>query len=97
MATSTISPASVSTTDVRAEASAGDAGAPNLANYLIWSVAITTVLFIVGVGGGLYLYSREVPLSFGVGLFTAFWGGPGFGLMAGFALHALRSESRAGH
>ena len=63
---------------------------PRQATYVITAVVVTSLLFFFGLGGALLLFTGEVPLAFGVALFTAFWGGPGFGLMAGMALYDLR-------
>jgi len=68
---------------------------PNQAKYVITSVVVATVLFFLGVGGGVWLSGGDPMGSLGVGFFTALWGGPGFGLMAGFALYNLSLE-RAG-
>lgn len=78
---------------VREEASP----APSQSRYVAVSVAVTFVLFLVGVGGGLWLYEGEFVFGFGVGLFTAFWGGPGFGVMAGMSLYNLKVERLAKH
>ena len=63
---------------------------PRQATYVITAVIVTSLLFFFGLGGALLLFTGEVPLALGVALFTAFWGGPGFGLMAGMALYDLR-------
>jgi len=63
---------------------------PKQSTYVIAAVIITSLLFFFGLGGALLLFTGEVPLAVGVALFTAFWGGPGFGLMAGMALYDLR-------
>ena len=63
---------------------------PRQATYVITAIIVTSLLFFFGLGGALLLFTGEAPLAFGVALFTAFWGGPGFGLMAGMALYDLR-------
>ena len=65
---------------------------PRQATYVIAAVIVTSLLFFFGLGGALLLFTGEVPLAFGVALFTAFWGGPGFGVMAGMALYDLRAH-----
>lgn len=67
-------------------------GEPNQVAYVIAAVAVTFLLFLVGVGGGVWATSGEMVSGMAVGLFTAFWGGPGFGIMAGMALYNLRLE-----
>ena len=79
---------------VAAAVTAGEAEPrePKQSTYVITAVAVTSLLFFVGLGGALLLFTGEAPLAFGVALFTAFWGGPGFGLMAGMALYDLRTN-----
>ena len=62
---------------------------------MVIAVVLSAVIFFLGVGGGLLLYSGEWAFAVGVGLFTAFWGGPGFGIMAGMALYNLKIERLA--
>lgn len=97
MALVTSSSSAQPSTEAAAGAAAGseDPGAPNQVMYIGVSIAVCTLLFLVAIGGGLYLFYEEVPLAVAVGLFTAFWGGPGFGLMAGMALYNLAVERRA--
>lgn len=77
-----------------AGAASEDSDAPSQAAYVGISIAVCTLVFFLGIGGGLYLFYGEVPLAVAVGLFTAFWGGPGFGLMTGMALYNLALERR---
>lgn len=82
-------------TDREDVAAAAGRREPDQTRYLIVSVVVATLIFLVGVGGGIWLAGADIPGSLGVGAFAAFWGGPGFGLMAGFALYNLSVERRA--
>jgi hypothetical protein len=60
------------------------------------TVGVWVVIMIVGFVVGLTLIIWAVTGSFliglGVGGFCALWGGPGFGIMAGSAAHAMAEE-----
>ena len=59
-------------------------------------IRVLDVLFVVKEQDGSFSgFGAENLDSTGVGAFAAFWGGPGFGLMAGFALYNLSVERRA--
>ncbi len=95
--TTSVLPTTASTTnDLDDVAAATTRPAPSQVKYVVVSTIVATVLFLVGVGGGVLASGGDPAGAFGVGLFTAFWGGPGFGLMAGFALYNLTVERRGG-
>lgn len=66
--------------------------APQQMTYVIRAVIVAFVLSFAIIAGSLLVFNGDVPVALGVGLFTAFWGGPGFGLIAGIALYNLRVE-----
>lgn len=55
------------------------------------TVAAVTIAFAL-ITGGILLVHDDVATAVWVGTFTAFWGGGGFGVMAGIAIHNLRVE-----
>ncbi len=81
-----------STLSNHSESSGDEEGRPNQRTTLIRSVTIASVVMLFGVGIPLSLYMESWVNGFAVGAFTALWGGPGFGLMAGMALHTLHTE-----
>jgi hypothetical protein len=57
----------------------------------VW-VAIMIVSFIVGLTLIVWAVTGSFLIGLGVGGFCALWGGPGFGIMAGSAAHAMAEE-----
>lgn len=68
------------------------AAAPNQGRYIVVAVALCVVLSFLIVAGALYFFYQDGPTAFGVGLFTSFWGGGGFGVVLGIAVYNLRIE-----
>lgn len=62
--------------------------------YVIVAVVVTMLASFAVIAGALYLWYQEVPLALGVGGFVAFWGGGGFGVVAGMAIYNLKVERR---
>lgn len=54
---------------------------------------IGTVVMTVGVTVAMLNAGAQLVPAVGVGLFAAFWGGPGFGGMMGAILAAVRAEA----
>ena len=54
------------------------------------SVAAMTALFIVGIAVPTWVAMGDAGFAIGLALFSAFWGGPGFGVMAGGARVAMQ-------
>lgn len=71
------------------------AAEPNQGRYVAIAVALCTVIAFVVVAGALYLFYTDGPTAFGVGLFIAFWGGGGFGVVLGIAVYNLKIEALA--
>lgn len=46
------------------------------------SVLVTTLVMLFAVGVPMWLLTGQIWDGIGLGVFTAFWGGPGFGVMA---------------
>lgn len=69
-----------------------DAGKPNQARTLVVSVLVTWVIMLVGIGVPLSLAMDNWMSGMAVGFHTSLFGGPGFGLMAGMALHTMHME-----
>lgn len=63
--------------------------------YVVTAVVVSIVVAFATITGALLLFHGEVPQAVGVGAFTAFWGGGGFGVVVGMALHQLRVERDA--
>ena len=61
----------------------------------IQSVIAMTALFIVGIAVPTWIAMGDASFAIGLALFSAFWGGPGFGVMAGGAWIAMQ-EARLG-
>jgi hypothetical protein len=66
-----------------------------LGRAMTLSVVVCTVVFLLGVGVPTWLLMGRLADGLGLGLFAAFWGGPGFGVMAGGAVYALSQERAA--
>lgn len=77
----------------QSEAQGDDDGRPQQKTTLIRSISLTSFIMLFGVGIPLSLYMESWVNGMAVGAFTALWGGPGFGLMAGMALHVLHTEN----
>lgn len=70
-----------------------DDGRPNQRSILIKTISVTSLVMLLGVGIPMSLSMDSWVNGFAVGFFTALWGGPGFGLMAGMALYVLHTET----
>lgn len=60
---------------------------------IIRSISITWCIMFFGLGIPLSLYMDSWVNGLAVAFFTALFGGPGFGLMAGMALFNLHMEN----
>lgn len=69
-----------------------EAGKPELGRTLVTSVIVTWVVMLVGIGVPLSLAMDNWMSGMAVGFHTSLFGGPGFGLMAGMALHNMHME-----
>jgi hypothetical protein len=58
-------------------------------------VAACTVVFLVAVTFAVWVPTGDLVEALGLGLFASFWGGIGFGLLAGGAVHTLGQERAA--
>ena len=67
-------------------------GPPTAPRYVIVGIAVATVVAFATIAGTLYGFYGDATQALGVGLFASFWGGPGFGLIAGIAVHNLAVE-----
>lgn len=56
------------------------------------SVLVTWIIMFVGIGVPLSLAMGNWMSGMAVGFHTSLFGGPGFGLMAGMALHTMHME-----
>ncbi len=65
---------------------------PAFGPILLTSVVIASLVFFLGVGLPMWWLTGEIWDGIGLGAFTAFWGGPGFGLMAAGAIWGARRE-----
>lgn len=70
---------------------------PDLGAILVRSIGLATIIMFVGVGVPMWLLTGQVWDGLGLGAFCAFWGGPGFGLMAGGAYWTAKMERFNGH
>lgn len=61
------------------------------------SIIVMTLLFVVGVGLPTWIGYGSLDAALALGLFSAFWGGPGFGAMAAGARIALRDNTKQAH
>lgn len=59
---------------------------------LVRTVLVTTVSAVLGIGLPMWWLTGQVWDGVGLGVFTAFWGGPGFGLMIAGAIWTHRLE-----
>ena len=57
------------------------------------SIIAMTLLFIVGVGVPTWIGYGSLDAALALGLFSAFWGGPGFGAMAAGARLSMRDSA----
>ncbi len=64
---------------------AGDIPELNYTKVYLSSIAWISILFAVGVGVPVSLVLDDWMGGMGLGFFTAFWGGPSFGVMLGSA------------
>ena len=69
-----------------------DESAPALTHSIVLAVAMTGAVLFVGSFATVWAMTGKPIDGVGVGLFTAFWGGPGFGIMFGPGFHTLRLE-----
>ena len=67
---------------------------PSSASIYISSVAAMSALFFLGVGLPCW-WAFDLRWGVGLGAMCAFWGGPGFGVMAAAARLELRHEREA--
>ncbi|MEI2640388.1 MAG: hypothetical protein V9F03_15555 [Microthrixaceae bacterium] len=68
-------------------------GRPDMRKSIIRSIATTWCVMFFGVGIPLALFMGSWVGGLSVAFFTALFGGPGFGLMAGMALYNLHQEN----
>ncbi len=77
---------------VRREATASSARAATsadgrLGRAFLWGSLVGSVIVFAFCGGIALLAGMGAPAAAGIGLFTALWGGPGFGGMMGATLY----------
>jgi hypothetical protein len=65
---------------------------PDLARAVRRWVTVMTIGFLVGLTLLFWAVTGNVVAGLAIGGFGALWGGPGFGVMAGSAVHAMRTE-----
>ena len=65
----------------------------NLGRLFLTSMLTTALVLFLGVGVPMWALTGQIWDGVGLGAFTAFWGGPGFGLMAAGAMWTARSEN----
>lgn len=70
-----------------------DSGRPDQTKTIVRAVITAWLIMLIGVSIPLSLFMGSWTGGFAVGFFTALFGGPGFGLMAGMALYNLHMES----
>lgn len=70
-------------------------GNASLARSIIWATVVSSAILIGGSILALLTSQGTAGEGLAIGLFCAIWGGPGFGVMFGAGLHALRTERRA--
>ncbi len=68
---------------------------PGFGRALTIGVTIGAIASFLAVGGGILLAGQGVAAAIGLGLFTAFWGGLGFGAMIAGVVWATRLEAAA--
>lgn len=72
-------------------------GQPEFSPGTVRAVLIGTIVgaLVVGLftGGVALAFGADLAGAAGVAVFTALWGGPGFGGMMGFVLHDARSRT----
>ena len=69
---------------------------PNYFAIYAWSIFAVTMLFLLGVAiPAAIVYGNAV--GWGLGAFCAFWGGPGFGVMAASARLAVWEDKHSEH
>jgi hypothetical protein len=66
-----------------------DEGPPTAVRYVVVGIVAATLLAFASIAGALYAFYGDTTQALGVGLFASFWGGPGFGLIGGIAVHDL--------
>ncbi|MCB1256078.1 MAG: hypothetical protein KDB26_03185 [Microthrixaceae bacterium] len=67
-------------------------GRPDMRATIVRSIITTFFVMLIGVSIPLALFMESWVGGISVALFTAMFGGPGFGLMAGMALYNLHME-----
>ena len=80
-----------------ASAARASEAAPNYVRIYAASIAVVTMLFLVGVGAPVAWYLGDAAAGFGLGAFCAFWGGPSFGVMAASARVSAWFEEHGEH
>jgi len=65
---------------------------PEVVRYVVVGIIAATVVAFATIAGTLYGFYGDATQALGVGLFAAFWGGPGFGIIGGIAVHNLVVE-----
>ena len=65
---------------------------PTAARYVAIGIVAATLIAFATIAGTLYGFYGDATQALGVGLFASFWGGPGFGLIGGIAVHNLAVE-----
>jgi hypothetical protein len=66
----------------------------SIGRLVVVCVLATTVVVMVVVAGGMWWTTGSLGEGLTLGAFTAVWGGPGFGVMVGGAVNALREDRR---
>lgn len=63
-----------------------------LARSLAVAILWTALVFFVGCAAGVIAITGDVSAGVGIGGMAALWGGPGFGMMVGAAVHSHGRE-----
>ena len=65
---------------------------PKIGRTMVASIAWTTLVMLVATGAPMWWLTGDIWNGIGLGAFCAFWGGPGFGTMAGGVIWTMRQE-----
>lgn len=67
---------------------------PMAIRSVIWATALISALIFVATSALVWMVTGELINGVGAGVFSAVWGGPGFGVTVGGAAHAVAIERR---
>lgn len=79
-------------TSAAATAATSSRAEPTIWQTMSWSIFWASVIMFLATGLPMWWLTGQIWDGIGLGAYCAFWGGPGFGAMAGGAIWTARQE-----